>query len=104
MRIGVDLGGTKIEAMALAADGRELVRRRVATPQGDYVATVEAIATLVRSVEQEAGEQGSVGVGIPGIISSRTGLVKNANSVWLVGQPLDKDLERALQRPVRIEN
>jgi fructokinase len=98
MRIGVDLGGTKIEAIAL--DGKkELRRRRIATPRGDYPATVAAVAALVG----EMGE-GPVGVGIPGALSPVTGLVKNANSTWLIGRPLKQDLERALQREVRIEN
>jgi fructokinase len=98
MRIGIDLGGTKIEAIAL--DGEtEARRRRIATPRGDYEATVAAVAALVR----EMGD-GSVGVGIPGAISPATGLVKNANSTWLIGRPLKQDLEHALQREVRIEN
>jgi fructokinase len=98
LRIGVDLGGTKIEAIAL--DGaREVRRRRVATPRGDYEATVAAVAALVG----EMGE-GSVGVGIPGALSPLTGLVKNANSTWLIGRPLKQDLERALQTEIRIEN
>jgi fructokinase len=97
-RIGIDLGGTKIEAIALEGS-RELLRKRVATPRGDYAATIEAVASLVR----EMGE-GSVGVGIPGALSRVTGLVKNANSTWLIGKPLQKDLERAIQRKVRLEN
>jgi fructokinase len=98
MRIGIDLGGTKIEAIAL--DGEtEVRRRRIATPRGDYEATVAAVAALVR----EIGD-GSVGVGIPGAISPATGLVKNANSTWLIGRPLKQDLEHALHREVRIEN
>jgi fructokinase len=98
MRIGVDLGGTKIEAMAL--DGaREVLRRRVPTPRGDYGATIAALAALVREMGQ-----GTVGVGIPGTLSRLTGLVKNANSTWLIGKPLKQDLESALQREVRLEN
>lgn len=104
MRIGVDLGGTKIEALALADDGRELGRHRVPSPRDDYAGTLQAIADLCARLERQAGERGSVGVGIPGTVSSRTGLVKNANSVWLNGQPLDKDLARALGRPVRLAN
>lgn len=97
-RIGIDLGGTKIEAIAL--DGsKEVFRKRIASPRGDYSATLEAIDGLVR----EAGE-GSVGIGIPGALSRTTGLVKNANSTWLIGKPLKQDLERVLGRPVRIEN
>ncbi|MFN2645876.1 MAG: ROK family protein [Burkholderiales bacterium] len=98
-RIGVDVGGTKIEALALAPDGREAIRKRVLTPRGDYAATVMAITSLVAEIGT-----GSVGVGIPGALSHLTGLVKNANSTWLIGRPLKEDLERALARPVRIEN
>jgi fructokinase len=97
-RIGVDLGGTKIEAIALEGS-REVRRRRVATPRGDYAATIKAVASLVR----EMGE-GSVGVGIPGALSLVTGLVKNANSTWLIGKPLQQDLEQAIERKVRLEN
>src|SRR5215813_2713148 len=104
MRIGVDLGGTKIEAIALADDGIERARRRVATPRDDYEATLAAIAALVADVEREAGGRGSVGIGMPGAISPASGLVKNANSVWLNGQSFDRDLAAALGRPVRIEN
>ena len=98
-RIGVDLGGTKIEAIVLADDGGEIFRKRVPTPRGDYGATIAAVAALVHEVGA-----GSVGVGIPGALSRATGLVKNANSTWLIGRPLKEDLERALARPVRIEN
>ncbi len=104
MRIGIDLGGTKIEGVALDSEGRVVSRRRVPTPQGDYNATVRAIADLVRHLEQESGSRGSLGVGMPGIISPKTGLVKNANSACLNGRPLDRDIEEALGRPVRIEN
>ncbi len=104
MRIGVDLGGTKIEGVALAADGRERWRRRVAAPRGSYDDSVRAIAELVASLEAETGERGSVGVGIPGAVSRATGLVKNANSTWLIGKPLPQDLSRVLQRPVRLAN
>ncbi|MFL5355453.1 fructokinase [Archangium sp.] len=104
MRIGIDLGGTKIEALALADDGRELGRIRVPTPRDDYEGTVHTIAHLCTRLEQQTGQRGSVGVGIPGTISARTGLVKNANSVWLNGRPLDRDLARALGRPVRLAN
>ena len=103
IRIGIDLGGTKIEAIALDHDGGELARKRVPTPR-DYRQTLEAIAGLVSDVENVCGRRGTVGIGIPGILSPVTGLVKNANSVWLIGNPLDKDLETVLQRPVRIEN
>src|SRR5688572_8538018 len=99
LRIGIDLGGTKIEALALDAAGGEVFRKRVATPRGDYAATVEAVASLVH----EIGE-GTVGVGIPGALSRVTGLVKNANSTWIIGKPLKQDLEKAIGREVRLEN
>lgn len=104
MRIGVDLGGTKIEVIALGADGRTLARRREATPGGTYAAAVAAIARLVREVERELGASGTVGIGMPGIISPASGVVKNANSVCLNGQALDRDLAAALARPVRLAN
>ena len=91
MRIGIDLGGTKIEALALSADGRELERIRIATPREDYGGTLEAITSLVWRLEREIGERGTVGVGIPGTIVRSTGLVKNANSTWLNGMPLEQD-------------
>lgn len=99
LRIGIDLGGTKIEALALDAAGREVIRKRIPSPRGDYAATISAISSLV----SEVGE-GSVGIGIPGALSQVTGLVKNANSTWLIGRPLKEDLEKALGRPVRLEN
>jgi len=103
MRIGIDLGGTKIEAIAI--DGtREVLRRRVDTPRGDYTATIATVRELVSAIERELGTTGTVGIGIPGAISPATGLVKNANSTWLIGQPLDRDLARALDRPVRVTN
>ena len=103
MRIGIDLGGTKIEAIAI--DGANaLVRRRVSAPRGDYAATVTAVRDLVAGIEHELGSTCTVGIGIPGAISAVTGLVKNANSTWLIGQPLDRDLEQALGRPVRVSN
>jgi fructokinase len=98
LRIGVDLGGTKIEAIALEGS-REVFRKRVATPRGDYAATIAAVASLTG----EIGE-GTVGVGIPGALSRVTGLVKNANSTWLIGKPLKRDLEKAIGREVRLEN
>jgi fructokinase len=103
VRIGIDLGGTKIEAIALDGDGAERFRRRVATPRGDYVATVAAIRALVEEAERTAGPS-TVGVGMPGVISPATGLVKNANSTWLNGRPLREDLEQQLHRPVRLAN
>jgi len=104
MRIGIDLGGTKIEAIALAGDGATLLRRRIAAPRDDYSATLDAIASLVADVERELGATGSVGVGIPGAISPASGLVKNSNSTWLNGRPLADDLPRRLDRPVRFAN
>ena len=104
VRIGIDLGGTKIEGVALDDGGRELVRRRMPTPRGDYGATVATVATLAQALESETGRRGTVGVGIPGALSRLTGLVKNANSTWLIGRPLARDLEAALARPVRLAN
>ena len=104
MRIGVDLGGTKIEAIALDRDGRERGRRRVSTPRDRYAATLAAITTLVEGLEREGGEPARVGIGTPGALSPATGLVKNANSVWLNGRPLRQDLERLLHRPIRFAN
>jgi len=103
VRIGIDVGGTKIEGIAL--DGsREVARLRVDTPRDDYGRTLDAIVSLVRALEERGGSPGSVGIGIPGTLSPETGLVKNANSVWLIGHPLLADLERQLERPVRIAN
>ena len=104
LRIGIDLGGTKIEGLALDRSGEEAARIRIATPRDDYEATVAAISGLVADLESAAGAAGTVGVGMPGTISPATGLVKNANSTWLNGRPLRSDLERALARPVRLAN
>jgi fructokinase len=104
VRYGVDLGGTKIEAVALDALGVERFRRRVPTPQGDYDATVRAVAELVRAMDEALPVEGSVGVGTPGAISPATGRMKNANSVALNDKPLDRDLARAIGRPVRLAN
>ncbi len=104
LRIGVDLGGTKIEVLAMDERGAELLRKRIATPRGDYAATVAAVAALVTDVEQQLCGQGTVGVGTPGAISPASGLIKNANSVCLNGKPLRDDLQTALRRPVRIAN
>ena len=104
MRIGIDLGGTKIEGIAIAADGSEVVRTRIAAPRGDYRQTLDAVCSLVRAIERDAGESATVGVGIPGTISPATGLVKNANSTWLIGKPLGEDLPRLLGQPVRFAN
>lgn len=105
LRIGVDLGGTKTEAIALeGASGAELGRLRVASPRGDYAATIATIKGLVEELERRLGRRGSVGIGMPGAISPATGLVKNANSTWLIGQAFDRDLAAALERPVRLAN
>ncbi|HVH76967.1 MAG TPA: ROK family protein [Stellaceae bacterium] len=104
LRIGVDLGGTKIEAAAIDRAGAVKLRRRVATPAGDYEATIGAVVELVRGLEAALGIAATVGVGMPGAISPATGLVKNANSTWLNGRPAGRDLERALGRAVRLAN
>jgi fructokinase len=104
LRIGVDLGGTKIEFVALERDGTELHRHRIATPRFNYDATVRAVADAVEGIEKKLGRSATVGMGIPGTISTRTGFVKNANSTWLIGKPFDKDLSRALGREVRCAN
>ncbi|MBE0622425.1 MAG: ROK family protein [Burkholderiales bacterium] len=104
MRLGIDLGGTKIEIIALADDGAVLQRRRVPTPRGDYRGTLAAIAGLVEQAERDLCQRGSLGVGIPGAESGVTGLIKNANSTWLIGQPLRRDLQALLQREVRLAN
>src|SRR5436190_7929041 len=104
MRIGIDLGGTKIEGIAIADDGSERLRRRIPAPRGDYAKTLTAVVDLVREIERDAGGRGTIGVGIPGTISAATGLVKNANSTWLIGQPLADDLPRLLGRPMRCAN
>ncbi len=104
MRIGIDLGGTKIEAAALDRDGAILLRRRRATPTGDYQGTLAAVAGLVREIETELDEEGSVGVGTPGSISPTRGVIRNANSTCLNGRPLHRDLEQLLKRPVHLAN
>ncbi|NRG22007.1 fructokinase [Klebsiella michiganensis] len=104
MRIGIDLGGTKTEVIALSDQGAQLFRHRLPTPGGDYRQTIETIASLVEMAEQATGQSGTVGIGIPGSISPYTGVVKNANSTWLNGQPFDKDLSQRLQREVRLAN
>ena len=103
-RIGIDLGGTKIAAAALDTAGTVAASRRVATPTGDYHATIAAIAGLVAALENEIGTGAPVGIGIPGTIVAATGLVKNANSTWLIGRPLARDVEAALGREVRFAN
>ena len=114
MRIGIDLGGTKIEGLALADDGRELDRRRIAAPRGSYDGTVRAIADLVTTIETavipalrdeaSAHSRATIGIGIPGAVSPATGLIKNANSTWLNGRSLAGDLATAIGRPVRLAN
>src|SRR5947207_2744353 len=104
LRLGIDLGGTKIEIIALAQDGRELLRRRVATPKENYGEILDAVAGLVRDAEAELGDRGSVGVGTPGSISRATGLLRGSNSVCLNGRPFKRDVEQALGREVRIAN
>ena len=104
MRIGIDLGGTKIEGIAIDDSGNQCFRTRIEAPRGDYHATLDAIVGLVGRIESETGATGTIGVGIPGTISAATGLVKNANSTWLNGQPLADDLPRLLERPVRFAN
>lgn len=104
MRIGIDLGGSKIEGLALADDGQEILRFRRPTPSGDYLATLETIRELCLALEQEGGQQGSIGIGTPGSPSPSDGLMRNANSVCLNGKPLLRDLEQILRRPVRMAN
>lgn len=104
LRIGIDLGGTKTEAIALGTGGAELARLRVATPQGSYDGTLRTIRDLVEGLESQLSATGTVGVGIPGAVSPKTGLIKNANSTWLIGKPFNRDLALALGRPVRLAN
>jgi fructokinase len=104
MRIGIDLGGTKIEAVVLDIDATESCRKRILTPQGDYQATLTAVADLVVALEAEVGQQCSVGIGMPGSVSRATGRVKNSNSVCLNGQPLHRDLETLLDRRLQFSN
>src|SRR5690606_33959747 len=103
LRLGIDLGGTKTEIIALEGSDERL-RRRLPTPQGDYQATLHTIARLVHEAEHELGARGSVGVGIPGTRSPDHGRIKNANSTCLIGQDLQGDLEQLLERPVRLAN
>jgi fructokinase len=104
MRIGIDLGGTKIEGIAIDDDGREVTRRRIAAPRGEYAATLAAVSGLVDELERDCGAGASIGIGIPGAISPATGLIKNSNSTWLNGSRLAADLRRLLDRPVRFAN
>jgi len=104
LRVGLDLGGTKIEGIALDSGGSVLLRQRVPTPRGDYAATVEAVAALAEEFERQSGRTATVGVGMPGVISPASGLVKNANSTWLIGRPFAADLSARLGREVRCAN
>lgn len=104
MRIGIDLGGTKIEAIALDDKGGELIRHRVATPVGDYQATLKAIVNLVFHIQSSLGDTGSIGIGTPGSLSPKTGLLRNSNSVCMNGQPVKQDLEKLLKREIRLTN
>jgi predicted NBD/HSP70 family sugar kinase len=102
--IGIDLGGTKTELVALDERGQELYRKRVPTPKGDYAATLRTISAMVSECEEQLGSSATIGVGIPGALSLATGRIKNANSTWLIGRPFRQDLEAALGREVRIAN
>jgi fructokinase len=104
IRIGIDLGGTKIEGIALSESGDELFRQRVATPQGDYRATLQRIVDLIKLIEKEVGELGSVGIGTPGSLSPASGLLRNSNSVCMNGKPVLSDLQAMLQREIRMAN
>lgn len=104
LRLGIDLGGSKIEIIALAPNGQALLRKRTPTPQGDYAATLRKISGLVEVCETALGQHGTVGIGIPGAESEATGLIKNANSTCLIGQPLRTDLQTLLQREIRLAN
>lgn len=104
MRIGVDLGGTKIEVAAIDEAGTIVAPMRRPTPREDYDGTIEAIAGLVSAVESRLDRRCSVGVAMPGALSPATGRIKNANSTWLIGRPFDADLARRLGRPVRLQN
>ncbi len=104
MRIGIDLGGTKIEGIALDDDGHEITRQRVATPQGEYHATLKAIVGLIEEIEKVTAQKGSIGIGTPGALSPATGLLRNSNSVCMNGMPVKQDLETLLKRPIRVMN
>jgi fructokinase len=104
MRIGVDMGGSKIEAIALDDAGATLLRERVQTPAGDYRAILEATRSLVLGIERRLSRTGPVGIGCPGALSLKTGSIKNSNSIVLNGKPLDRDLSAVLERPVKLEN
>jgi fructokinase len=103
-RIGIDLGGTKIEGLLIGPDGRELARQRIKTPRHDYDGTLRELRALVEHLEQQAGISATVGLGMPGSISPKSGLGQNANSTWLNGKPFAKDFAAAMNRPVRVAN
>ena len=104
IRIGIDLGGTKIEGIALSQAGDELYRHRIETPQGDYEATLNAITELIKQIEKNMGEKGSIGIGTPGALSPTSGLMRNSNSVCMNGKPVLNDLQNVLKRDIRIAN
>jgi fructokinase len=104
LALGIDLGGTKIEIIALAESGSVLLRRRRQSPQGSYAQTLDAVRGMVLETEAELGASGTVGFGTPGAISPASGLMKNSNSTWLNGRPLDRDLAEVLERPIAIAN
>ncbi len=104
LRIGIDLGGTKIAGVVLDQSGAVIAERRIPSPQSDYAATIAALATIIGELEQSVGATATIGIGMPGSLSPKTGLVQNANSTWLNGRPLKADLESRLARPVRLAN
>jgi fructokinase len=104
LRLGIDLGGTKIEGRVLSADGTELARRRILAPQGDYRSSVDALTGIIKDLAADVAHPVTVGIAMPGSLSPTTGLVRNANSVWLNGHPLREDLETALGQPIRMAN
>jgi len=104
IKIGIDLGGTKIEIVALDENNGELLRRRIATPQGDYRTILSTIAQLIKTAERKLGERGTIGIGTPGTTSLTTGLLRNSNSTCLNGKPFYDDLQRMLVRPIRMDN
>jgi fructokinase len=104
IRLGIDLGGTKIAGVALGPDGTPLAEQRAAAPRHDYAATIQAIGGMVAHLEESAGAKGTIGIGMPGSLSPKTGLVQNANSTWLNGRLFRRDLEAHLARPVRLAN
>ncbi len=104
LALGIDLGGTKMEVIALDEDGKELLRRRRSSPRGNYQDTLEALRDLIAEAEFELGAKGTLGFGTPGAISPATGLLKNSNSTWLNGKPFDRDLAACLDREIAIAN